>query len=78
MASSSEEIVPVWTLATGDLRLPPAIFEAEMTQQRLFELRSVLSALTNRLRLSKHTRPLQPSIAKMALHSAQQALWLNT
>ena len=47
MASSSEEIVPVWTLATGDLRLPRAIFEAEMTQQRLFELRSVLSALAD-------------------------------
>ena len=45
--TSSEEIVPVWTLATGDLRLPPAIFEAEMTQQRLFELRSVLSALAD-------------------------------
>jgi hypothetical protein len=62
MASSSKEIVHVWTLATGDLRLPPAIFEAEMTQQRLFELRSVLSALADQPIATLEAHPAPTSI----------------
>ncbi|MFF8413348.1 hypothetical protein [Streptomyces omiyaensis] len=39
--------VPVWTLATGDVRVPALIGEGPMTAERLTELRSVLAALAD-------------------------------
>lgn len=47
MTDDSETIVPVWTLATSDVRMPAVALDKTMTAQRLSELRSVLSALAD-------------------------------
>lgn len=40
-------IIPVWTLATGDVRVPALTGAESMTAERLTELRSVLAALAD-------------------------------
>jgi len=47
MTDDSKAIVPVWTLATGDVRVPGVSVDEPMTADRLTELRSVLAALAD-------------------------------
>src|SRR4051812_48462257 len=48
MADDSKAVVPVWTLATGDVRVPVLSADGPMTADRLTELRTVLSMLADR------------------------------
>ncbi|MFE2718496.1 hypothetical protein ACFXKI_42845 [Streptomyces mirabilis] len=45
MPEARKAIVPVWTLATGDVRVPALAGDEPMTAERLAELRGVLAAL---------------------------------
>lgn len=47
MVDSGKTVVPVWTLATRDVPLPPFIGDEAMTPERLGELRTVLAALAD-------------------------------
>jgi hypothetical protein len=59
MTDDRKAIVPVWTLATGDVRVPALIGDEPMTAARLAELRSVLAALADEpiATLEAHTLP---------------------
>ncbi|MFE5942464.1 hypothetical protein [Streptomyces sp. NPDC056480] len=50
--------VPVWTLATGDVRVPALTGETSMTAERLDELRSVLAALAEEPIATLEVHPL--------------------
>lgn len=58
MADNSKAIVPVWTLATGDVRLPEMIADELMSAERLTELRSVLAALADQPVATLEVHPL--------------------
>ncbi|MEU0434790.1 hypothetical protein ABZ153_24715 [Streptomyces sp. NPDC006290] len=45
MTDDRKAIVPVWTLATGDVRVPAVAGDEPMTAERLAELRGVLAGL---------------------------------
>src|SRR5580692_11819421 len=45
--SEDRALVPVWTLATGDVQVPPIAGNGPMTAERLAELRNVLAALAD-------------------------------
>ncbi len=45
--SDDKALVPVWTLATGDVQVPRIAGNGPMTAQRLAELRNVLAALAD-------------------------------
>jgi hypothetical protein len=47
MTDDRKEIVPVWTLATGDVQVPALAGDESMTAERLAELRSVLAGLAD-------------------------------
>ncbi|MFF4311393.1 hypothetical protein [Streptomyces sp. NPDC001507] len=47
MAETRKALVPVWTLATGDVRVPALAGDGSMTAERLAELRGVLAALAD-------------------------------
>ncbi|SEE98389.1 hypothetical protein [Streptomyces sp. Ag109_O5-10] len=47
MAEARKALVPVWTLATGDVRVPALAGDGSMTAERLAELRGVLAALAD-------------------------------
>ncbi|WP_394428869.1 hypothetical protein [Streptomyces sp. SGAir0957] len=47
MTDDRKRIVPVWTLATGDVRVPALAGDEPMTAERLMELRGVLAALAD-------------------------------
>ncbi|MCX4427215.1 hypothetical protein [Streptomyces mirabilis] len=47
MTEDRKAIVPVWTLATGDVRAPAWAGDGSMTAERLAELRGVLAALAD-------------------------------
>lgn len=47
MTDDHKATVPVWTLATGDVRVPALAGDGPMTAERLAELRSVLAALAD-------------------------------
>ncbi|GHH95047.1 hypothetical protein [Streptomyces capillispiralis] len=47
MTDHRKGTVPVWTLATGDTRVPALAEDGPMTAERLAELRSVLAALAD-------------------------------
>ncbi|MET7383191.1 hypothetical protein ABZT08_31065 [Streptomyces sp. NPDC005526] len=47
MAEARKALVPVWTLATGDVRVPALAGDEPMTAERLAELRGVLAALAD-------------------------------
>lgn len=47
MADDSKAIVPVWTLATAEARVPAVSMDDSMTPERLTELRSALAALAD-------------------------------
>ncbi|MFJ3300889.1 hypothetical protein [Streptomyces bacillaris] len=50
--------VPVWTLATGDVRVPAVAGDGPMTAERLGELRGVLAALADRPIATLEAHPL--------------------
>ncbi|MET8786184.1 hypothetical protein [Streptomyces sp. NPDC004589] len=50
--------VPVWTLATGDVRVPAVTGDEPMTAERLAELRGVLAALANEPIATLEVHPL--------------------
>ncbi|MFH8575210.1 hypothetical protein [Streptomyces zaomyceticus] len=54
--------VPVWTLATGDVRVPALTGEKPMTAERLRELRSVLAALADESIATLEVHPLPDKV----------------
>jgi hypothetical protein len=58
MTDDRKTIVPVWTLATGDVRVPAVASEETMTAERLAELRSVLAALADEPIATLEVHPL--------------------
>jgi len=62
MTDNSDEIVPVWTLATGDVRVPALASDGPMTAERLTELRSVLAALADQPIATLEVHPLPDKI----------------
>ncbi|MEV0786368.1 hypothetical protein AB0I52_26100 [Streptomyces sp. NPDC050423] len=50
--------VPVWTLATGDVRVPAVAGDEPMTAERLAELRSVLAGLADKPIATLEAHPL--------------------
>ncbi|MFF0504283.1 hypothetical protein ACFYUH_11895 [Streptomyces fimicarius] len=50
--------VPVWTLATGDVRVPAVVGDRPMTAERLGELRGVLAALADEPIATLEAHPL--------------------
>ncbi|MFJ6120282.1 hypothetical protein [Streptomyces sp. NPDC092129] len=62
MTDDREAIVPVWTLATGDVRVPALAGDGPMTAERLAELRSVLAALSDEPIATLEVRPLSDKL----------------
>ncbi|MDX2849246.1 hypothetical protein PV342_12405 [Streptomyces sp. PA03-3a] len=58
MTDDREAIVPVWTLATGDVRVPALAADGPMTGERLAELRGVLAALADKPIATLEVHPL--------------------
>jgi hypothetical protein len=58
MTDDREAIVPVWTLATGDVRVPALTGDDPMTAERLAELRSVLAGLADQPIATLEVHPL--------------------
>ncbi|MEY2449908.1 MAG: hypothetical protein QOH79_3384 [Acidimicrobiaceae bacterium] len=58
MTDDSKAIVPVWTLATSDVRLPAVTVDEPMTAERLTELRGVLAALADQPIATLEVHPL--------------------
>ncbi|MBM7477985.1 hypothetical protein ACFP63_03365 [Oerskovia jenensis] len=61
MMHDHESVVPVWTLTTGEARLPSVPLEGAMTAERLAELRGVLATLADQpiTTLEQHPLPHQ-------------------
>lgn len=47
MVTDSDNVVPIWTLATEDVTVPDVMNDESMTLERLVELRTVLAAMAN-------------------------------
>ena len=62
MTDDSKAVVPVWTLSTGDLRVPAVTVDERMTAERLTELRSVLAALANQPVATLEVHPLPDKV----------------
>jgi len=62
MTEDSKAIVPVWTLATGDVRMPAVSADEPMTAERLAELRSVLAALADQPIATLEVHPLPDKV----------------
>jgi hypothetical protein len=62
MTDDSKAIVPVWTLATGDLPVPAVSVGEPMTAERLTELRSVLAALADQPIATLEVHPLPDKV----------------
>jgi len=58
MTEASTAIVPVWTLATGETRVPAVDLDEPMTAERLGELRGVLAALADQPIATLEVHPL--------------------
>ncbi|MFE2472093.1 hypothetical protein [Streptomyces mirabilis] len=58
MADDRKAIVPVWTLATGHVRVPALAGDEPMTAERLAELRSVLAGLADEPIATLEVHPL--------------------
>ncbi|MET8954769.1 hypothetical protein [Streptomyces sp. NPDC004533] len=58
MTEDRKAIVPVWTLATGDVRVPALTGDEPMTAERLAELRSVLAVLADEPIATLEVHPL--------------------
>jgi hypothetical protein len=62
VTDDSNAIVPVWTLATGDLPVPAVSVAEPMTPERLTELRSVLAALADQPIATLEVHPLPDKV----------------
>jgi hypothetical protein len=62
MTDGSNAIVPVWTLATSDVRVPSVTVDKEMTAERLTDLRNVLAALAAQPIATLEVHPLPAEI----------------
>ncbi|MFE6551716.1 hypothetical protein ACFVHS_25400 [Streptomyces sp. NPDC057746] len=62
MTDDREAIVPVWTLATGDVRVPALAGDRPMTAERLTELRGVLAALADEPIATLEVHPLSDKL----------------
>jgi hypothetical protein len=62
MTDDNTAIVPVWTLATGDVRVPTVAVDEPMTAERLTDLRSALAALADQPIATLEVYPLPDSI----------------
>ncbi len=58
MTDDRETVIPVWTLATGDVQVPALAGDGPMTAARLAELRSVLAGLANEPIATLEAHPL--------------------
>lgn len=58
MTDDRKGLVPVWTLATGDVRLPVLTGDGPMTAERLAELRGALAALADEPIATLEVHPL--------------------
>ncbi|MEV6579163.1 hypothetical protein AB0M92_13535 [Streptomyces sp. NPDC051582] len=58
MTDDLKAIVPVWTLATGDVRVPALTGDGPMTAERLAELRGVLAVLAEEPIATLEVHPL--------------------
>jgi hypothetical protein len=58
MTAEGAEIVPVWTLATGDVHVPAVALDEPLTAERLTELRGVLAALSDQPIATLEVHPL--------------------
>lgn len=58
MTEDNKPIVPVWTLATGDVRVPALTIGEPMTAERLTELRGALAALADHPIATLEVHPL--------------------
>ncbi|MEU8800803.1 hypothetical protein [Spirillospora sp. NPDC048819] len=58
MTDDRTAIVPVWTLATGDVQVPSLTGDESMTAERLAELRSVLAVLADEPIATLEVHPL--------------------
>ncbi|MEU5594506.1 hypothetical protein [Streptomyces sp. NPDC020298] len=64
MAEARKAIVPVWTLATGDVRAPALTGGEPMTAERLAELRGVLAAMTDAPIATLEVHPLPDKLVR--------------
>src|SRR4029078_7895052 len=62
MTEDSKAIVPVWTLATGEVRAPAVAMDGPMTDERLTELRSALAALAAQPIATLEVHPLPDKV----------------
>ena len=62
MADESKTIVPVWTLATGDVRVPDVSLDKPMSAERLNELRGVLATLADQPIATLEVHPLPENV----------------
>lgn len=62
MTDDSNAIVPVWTLSTGDVRVPAVTLDERMTAERLTELRGVLAALADQPVATLEVHPLPDKV----------------
>ncbi len=60
--SDDRALVPVWTLATGDVQVPPIVANGPMTAERLAELRNVLAALADSPIATLEVHPLPDNL----------------
>lgn len=73
MTETGRSVVPVWTLATRDTRLPAIPLEDSMTPERLAEIRTVLAAVADAPIATLDARPVPTDYdrsAGLALSSA--------
>ncbi|WP_331452427.1 hypothetical protein [Streptomyces sp. SS162] len=64
MTDDSGTTVPVWTLATGDVRVPALTAGGSMTAERLAELRGALAALVDEPIVTLEVHPLPDRIER--------------
>ena len=62
MTYESNSIVPVWTLATGDVRVPAVSMDEPMTAERLADLRGALASLADHPVATLEMRPLPAGV----------------
>ncbi|MGV0731528.1 hypothetical protein [Mycolicibacter sinensis] len=69
MTDQDKAVVPVWTLATQDVSVPPIAGDEAMTPERLGELRTVLAALADSPIATLEAHPLPTKLdRKQGLH----------
>ena len=62
MTDNVKAMVPVWTLSTGDVRVPAVTADESMTAERLVELRTVLAALAEQPVATLEVHPLPDKV----------------